>query len=82
MLDEMAHGVLREFDPHKESIEDFQEHFNFYCLANKISGEEEAACHKQASSGSGNICKIKDFSKSDTSCWIKSRCILWDITGL
>ena len=44
----MAHGVLREFDPLKESVEDFRERFDFYCLANKISGEGEAARRKQA----------------------------------
>jgi len=32
----MAHGNLREFDPRKESIEDFRERFEFYCLANNI----------------------------------------------
>ena len=29
----MAHGTLREFDPKKESIEDFRERFDFNCLA-------------------------------------------------
>ena len=33
----MAHGVLQEFDPEKESIEDFRERFDFYCVANKIN---------------------------------------------
>ena len=32
----MAHGVLHEFDLLKESIEDFCEPFDFYCLANNI----------------------------------------------
>ena len=44
----MAHGVLHEFDPSKESIEDFRERFDFYCVANKISGEGDAARRKQA----------------------------------
>lgn len=44
----MAHGALREFDALKESIEDFRERFDLYCLANKISGEGEAARRKQA----------------------------------
>ena len=35
----MAHGTLREFDPVKESIEDFKERFEFYCLANNVKGE-------------------------------------------
>ena len=35
----MAHGNLREFNPKKESIEDFHERFEFYCVANGISGD-------------------------------------------
>ena len=38
----MAHGVLREFDPLKESIEDFRDRFKFYCLVNNIHVKEEA----------------------------------------
>ena len=37
----MAHGNLREFDPKKESIEDFRERFDFYCLANNIRENNE-----------------------------------------
>ena len=44
----MGYGVLREFDLLKESIEDFREHFDFYCLANNIRGEGDAASRKQA----------------------------------
>ena len=44
----MAHGSLREFDPTKESIEDFKEHFEFYCTANNIRGEGEHARRKRA----------------------------------
>ena len=44
----MAHGVLREFDPLKESIEDFRERFDFYCLVNNIRGEGDTASRKQA----------------------------------
>jgi len=36
----MAHGNLCEFDPRKESIEDFHERFEFYCLANNIKDTE------------------------------------------
>jgi len=36
-----AHGTLREFDSSKESIEDFRDRFEFYCLANNIKGEGE-----------------------------------------
>ena len=35
----MVHGILREFHPKKESIEDFVERFEFYCLANGICGD-------------------------------------------
>ena len=43
----MAHGSLREFDPIKESIEDFKERFEFYCLANNFRGEgNHAQCKK------------------------------------
>jgi len=45
----MAYGSLKEFDPTKESIEDFQERFDFYCLANNIYGENaDAVCRKKA----------------------------------
>ena len=44
----MAHGSLREFDPTKESIEDFKERFEFYCTANNIRGEGEHARRKRA----------------------------------
>ena len=43
----MAHGVLREFDPGKESIEDFRERFDFYCLANSIRSDGEAAAQRK-----------------------------------
>ena len=43
----MAHGVLREFDPGKESIEDFCERFDFYCLANSIRSDGEAAAQRK-----------------------------------
>jgi len=32
----MAHGTIHEFDPQKESIEDFHERFEFYCVANNL----------------------------------------------
>ena len=40
--------MLREFDPLKESIEDFRESFDFYCSANNICSEGDAASRKQA----------------------------------
>ena len=35
----MTHGTFREFDPKKESIEDFEKRFEFYCVANGIHGD-------------------------------------------
>ena len=35
----MTHGTLHEFDPKKESIEDFEERFEFYCVVNGIRGD-------------------------------------------
>ena len=43
----MAHGVLREFDPGKESIKDFRERFDFYCLANSIRSDGAAAAQRK-----------------------------------
>ena len=44
----MGYGSLREFDPIKESIEDFKERFEFYCLANNFRGEGDHARRKKA----------------------------------
>ena len=44
----MAHGSLREFDPIKESIEDFKECFEFYCLTNNFWSEGNHAWRKKA----------------------------------
>ena len=44
----MAHGVLKEFEPEKESMEDFRERFDFYCVANKIKNEGEDLRRKKA----------------------------------
>ena len=38
----MAHGSLCEFDLKKESIKDFHEHFEFYCVANGIQDDNVA----------------------------------------
>ena len=32
----MTYGTLREFHPKKESMEDFNERFDFYCLVKNI----------------------------------------------
>ena len=37
----MAHGSLQEFDPKKESVEDFHECFKFYCVVNGIQNDNE-----------------------------------------
>ena len=37
----MAYSIPREFDPKKESIEDFHERFDFYCMANNICDKNE-----------------------------------------
>ena len=37
----MEHGTLHKFDPKKESIEYFHEHFEFYCVANGIQGDNK-----------------------------------------
>ena len=39
LVTKMAHGSLREFDPKNESVEDFHEHFEFYCVANGIQDD-------------------------------------------
>ena len=38
----MGYGSLREFDPKKELVEDFHEHFKFYCMANGIRDDNAA----------------------------------------
>ena len=35
----MAHGSLRKFDPKKELVEHFHEHFEFYCMAKGIQDD-------------------------------------------
>jgi len=44
----LAHGTLQEFDPVKESIDNFKERFKFYCLTNNVKGEGEHAQLKKA----------------------------------
>ena len=38
----MVHGHIKEFDSTKETIDDFRQHFEFYCAANNIGSEDEA----------------------------------------
>jgi len=42
-----ACGMLREFDSTKDSIEDFLDRFEFYCLANNLKDEGEALRQKR-----------------------------------
>ena len=63
----MAHGTICEFDPQKESIEDFHERFEFYCLANNVrAAEGEAADRKKALFitllGQGSFSKLKSLA--------------------
>ena len=44
----MAHGVLKEFDLEKESIKDFRERFEFYCVTNKIKNDGDDLRSKKA----------------------------------
>ena len=58
-------GTLRDFDPSKESIKDFRDRFEFYCLANNIKGEGEALRRKKALFvtllGKAIFAKLKDL---------------------
>jgi len=38
----MADGSVKEFDPAKEWVEDFQQCFEFYCLASNIKAYDKA----------------------------------------
>ena len=62
----VTHGTLRDFDSTKESIEDFRERFEFYCLANNIKGEGEALRRKKALFvtllGQATFAKLKDLA--------------------
>ena len=40
LVTRMAHGSIHEFDPRKESVADFHEHFEFHCVANNIQSGE------------------------------------------
>ena len=64
----MAHGNLREFDPKKESVEDFHERFEFYCVANGI--REDNAAKKKAMFitllGQENFAKLKVLASPTT----------------
>ena len=61
-----AHGMLRDFDSTKESVEDFRERFKFYCLANNIKGEGDRQRRKKALFitllGQATFTKLKDLA--------------------
>jgi len=47
LVTKMVHWMIWEFNPQKESIEDFHEWFEFYCVANNLhTGEGDN--HKKA----------------------------------
>ena len=60
----MAHETLHEFDPKKESIEDFVEHFKFYCVANSIRGDyaDKKKAHFVALLGQETFAKLKTLA--------------------
>ena len=67
LVTRMAHGNLCEFDPKKESIEDFREQFDFYYLANNIRDSDENQRRKKALFitvlGQAMFPKLKVFGK-------------------
>ena len=63
----MAHGTLREFDASKESIEDFHQRFEFYCLANSIKDGDEAQRNRKKALfitlvGQATFAKLRDLA--------------------
>ena len=64
----MAHGSLREFDPKKKPVEDFHEHFEFYCVANGI--HDDNTVKKKAMFitllGQENFAKLKVLASPTT----------------
>ena len=62
----MAHGTLREFDVNKESIDDFRQRFEFYCLANNIRDGDEAQRNRKKALfltlvGQATFAKLRDL---------------------
>ena len=60
----MAHETLREFDPKKESIEDFVERFEFYRVANGIRGDnaDKKKAHFVTLLGQETFAKLKTLA--------------------
>jgi len=64
----MAHGNLCEFDPNKESIEDFREQFEFYCVANNVRGDNaDKKGNVSNTVRARNLCQAESPSKPNTS---------------
>lgn len=57
----MTHGVLKEFDLVKESIEHFRERFEFYCVANKFRSDGDDLRQEKALLGHSTF-KLKVFA--------------------
>ena len=63
----MAHGTLQEFDANKESIEDFHQRFEFYCLANNVKEGDEAQRNRKKALfitlvGQATFAKLRDLA--------------------
>ena len=63
----MAHGNIREFDPAKESVEDFKQRFEFYCLANNIKAEDDTQIARKKAIfvtmlGQATFAKLRDLA--------------------
>ena len=63
----MAYSTLREFDSKKEVIEDFQQRFEFYCLANYIKDGDEAQRNRKKALfimlvGQATFTKLRDLA--------------------
>ena len=63
----MAHGHIKEFDPMQETIDNFRQHFEFYCTANNIKSEDEAQqARKKAifitTLGQATFVKLRDLA--------------------
>jgi len=66
----MADGHIKEFDSAKETIEDFRQCFEFYCMANNIKAEDEPQqAQKKAlfitMLGQATFVKLRDLTSPD-----------------
>jgi len=60
----MAHGSIRKFDPAKESDEDFQKCFKFYCSENNIIAEDDTQIAQKNTPmlGQAAFTKLRDLA--------------------